>query len=72
MMSREEHLKWAKARALEYVEARDLQNAVASMASDLGKHPQTAGNDFAVAMGAMLLVGGAGQGEIRNWINGFN
>lgn len=40
-MNREEHLKWAKDRALEYVEKGDLKNAWASMVSDLGKHEET-------------------------------
>lgn len=39
-MNREEHLQWAKDRALEYVEAGELQNAIASMISDLQKHPE--------------------------------
>jgi hypothetical protein len=38
-LTRAEHLQWAKARALEYVEAGDLANACASMLSDLSKHP---------------------------------
>ena len=37
-MTRAEHLRWAKDRALEYVEAGDLDQAFASLASDLGKH----------------------------------
>jgi hypothetical protein len=34
-MTREEHLAWAKTRALEYANRGDLVNAVASMGSDL-------------------------------------
>jgi hypothetical protein len=39
MMDRDEHLAWCKKRALEYWRAGDLANAVASMGSDLDKHP---------------------------------
>jgi hypothetical protein len=38
-MTRAEHVAWAKARALEYVEAGNYQDAMSSMMSDLGKHP---------------------------------
>jgi hypothetical protein len=40
-VTRDEHLAWCKKRALEYVDAGDLTNAVASMGSDLKKHPDT-------------------------------
>ena len=40
-MTRDEHLAWCKRRALEYVGAGDLRQAVASMASDLKTHPDT-------------------------------
>jgi hypothetical protein len=40
-MTREEHLDWCKKRAMEYVETGDLLNAVGSMLSDLGLHPET-------------------------------
>lgn len=39
--TREEHLAWCKQRALAYVDQGDLQNALASMGSDMRKHPQT-------------------------------
>jgi hypothetical protein len=35
-----EHVQWAKARALAYLPA-DTAGALASLASDLGKHPDT-------------------------------
>jgi len=43
-MNRQEHMAWAKRRALEYVDTGDVKNAFASMASDLGKHPETEGH----------------------------
>lgn len=39
-MTRAEHLAWAKQRALEYVDRGELGYAIASMFSDLGKHPE--------------------------------
>lgn len=64
--------RMTKARPLEYVEDRQLSQAVASMTSDLGKHPQTAGT-------ASLLVTALGMKEIANrplavraWIEGFD
>jgi hypothetical protein len=40
-VSRAQHLAWAKARALEYVDQGELIQAHASIASDLNKHPET-------------------------------
>jgi hypothetical protein len=50
-----EHIEWAKQRAFEYVEAGQLVLAVASLISDLGKHPAI---DVAVVarLGEELLV----------------
>jgi len=73
MISRAEHLAWCKQRALEYVDAGQLTLAYTSMASDLGKHPQTAGHS-AIQLGMMLLMGGqlSTASEMRNFIEGFN
>lgn len=40
-MTREEHVKWCKDRAMDYVKHGDLLNAVTSMMSDMDKHPDT-------------------------------
>jgi hypothetical protein len=40
LRSRYEQVKWAKARALEYL-PKDTAGALASLASDLNKHPDT-------------------------------
>jgi hypothetical protein len=58
-MTRDEHLAWAKKRALEYWRQGDLENAVTSMGSDLEQHPETKPN-------AYLLVDG-----VKRWIEGF-
>lgn len=72
-MTRAEHLRWAKNRALEYCATGDLQGAFASIASDLGKHPETAGH-AALTLGMMLLMGGQLNSEraMRDFIEGFN
>ena len=71
--TRAEHLAWCKQRALEYVNAGDLPQAMASMGSDLGKHPETAGHS-AIQLGMMLLMGGHlnTQQAMRKFIEGFN
>ena len=72
-MTRQEHIKWCKDRALQYVEAGDLDNAYASMASDLGKHPETA-NHIGIQLGLMLLMNEKlnTKEEMRTFIGGFN
>ena len=72
-MERSEHLAWCKRRALQYVEAGDLKQAVASMASDLGKH-----DDFRAIASSPLMLAGLGEairgdaGGVRRWVEGFN
>mgnify|MGYP001585784122 CR=1 FL=1 len=75
MRTREEHLAWCKQRALKYVEAGDLIQAFTSMASDLGKHPETAGH-VGIQLGMELLMMGnyrvESASEMRKFIEGFN
>lgn len=67
---REEHLAWAKQRALRYLDAGDRPNAFASMVSDLAKHP---------ALGTPAILGQVGlryvinddERSLRGWIEGF-
>ena len=72
-MTREEHLQWCKDRALEYVDAGDLNNALVSMLSDLGKHPETAGHS-AMELGLVLTLVGqlSTPDEMRKFILGFH
>ena len=71
-MNRSEHLAWCKQRALEYVDKGDLVNAVTSMLSDLGKHPETVTtNPFLPACG-MIYAGKRDAPSVRRWIKGFN
>lgn len=71
MRSRDEHLQWAKDRALEYWRAGDLENACASMASDLNKHEETKNfNPYLLALGIIYVTNKDYEGMHR-WITGF-
>ena len=72
-MTRSEHVAWCKQRALEYVDMGDLENAYASMCSDLNKHPETAGHS-AIGLGMQLMMIGQlnTPHEMRKFIEGFN
>lgn len=69
-MTRAEHLKWCKERALEYVKEGDLGNALASMTSDLGKHPETRSSvEFCVMLGHLET---SSPERMKRFIEGFN
>ena len=68
-MTRDEHLQWAKDRALEYVDHGDITNAIASMISDLGKHDDLRAVQSFAAITGILQVNG---NDARRWIEGFN
>lgn len=72
-MTREEHLQWAKERALEYAERGDLHGAFASLGSDLDKHDGTRGH-AGMEMFMLLLVNGHldSPAAMREFILGFN
>ena len=73
IMIREEHLDWAKKRAIEYAERGDTLGAYNSMSSDLNKHPETQGHS-AIGLGMMLLASGNlnSKDKMIEFINGFN
>jgi hypothetical protein len=66
---RAEYLAWAKMRALEYIERGDLELAVTSMISDLGKHSELRGAaSFRDGVDAVM----SGDAEtVRKWIEGI-
>lgn len=72
METRQEHMGWCKKRALAYL-PDDPQQAFTSMASDLGKHPDTK-DHIGIKMGIMMLIGGRLKDpvEVRRYIKGFN
>ena len=73
MVTRAGHLAWAKERALEYAERGDVAQAMASLGSDLNKHPETRGHSGMELM-MMLAIGGHlnSPGELQKFIEGFN
>ena len=75
-MNREQHLKWAKQRALAELDAdrhgRGPVNALNSMMSDLGKHPDTASHPAIMVTGMLMFSGQlTGADEVQRHIDGF-
>ena len=78
-MTRREHLAWCKERALAELDApggtegADVVAAFASRASDLQKHPKTAGH-LGITLGMQLLIGGhlKTRAEMRRHIERYN
>ena len=70
-MTRQEHLAWAKARALEYVQHGDLDQAITSMASDLTKHAELGGEPLAWLVLAIRMDRKTPE-SVTRWIKGFN
>lgn len=72
-MTRAEHLRWCKDRALEYARMGQPQEAMTSMFSDLGKHPETEGH-LGIELGMMMLLAGLLDtgAKAAKFIEGFN
>lgn len=72
MSDRAAHLEWCKERALAYVDGGDLTNALASITSDLRKHPTTEYHPGMV-LGTALAMNGhlATPDRMREWIEGI-
>ena len=73
-MNREEHLQWCKDRAhKEFEFSGKLEDAFASMMSDLRKHDELASH-IGICLGTSLNMGGhlKSKAEMFKWINGFN
>jgi len=69
-MTRNEHLAWCKERAL--AELPDCTNAVASMISDLIKHPAFE-NTMTMTMASVgFMEIPRGVDAVRKWVEGFN
>ena len=71
-MTREEHLKICKERALGYLNENDLTNAIASMLSDLSKHPETNKLPETLSMIGMMYVMNKDIAGAYRFIEGFN
>jgi len=72
-MTRAQHLAWAKKRAKEAYDYGGLNDGIASMASDLGKHHDTRSE---IAISLMVQLAAIGQLSNRQkfveFIDGFN
>lgn len=69
-MTRQEHVEWAKKRALAYL-PDDPKQATASMLSDMNKHDETR----PVIQGPMGMIGLFDcdtADKAKKWIEGFN
>lgn len=72
-MTRSEYIIWAKKRALECLERGAVREAFSSMASDLQKHPETAGH-HGIQLGMVQSMSGmlSTPEKMRRFIEGFN
>lgn len=71
MTTRDEHLAWCKRRAHEYLDHDgDVRNAITSMMSDLGKHPETTLTLPEMNL-AMAIMVANDQARARQFIDGF-
>lgn len=72
-MNRQEHLQWCKDRALAYVTDGDLSSAIASFASDMGKHDETRNHSALPLMSQMMFSGNLSTADqVTKFIEGFN
>lgn len=75
-MNRQDHIEWAKARALAELNTDPCGdgplNALASINSDLRKHPETE-NHTGIDLGIMMAMSGLlnTESQVRDHINGF-
>lgn len=70
MRARDEHLAWCKERAFEYLVRGELADALASMMSDLAKHPETRCSSTLAWLGISYVTNRDHAGLVR-WIEGF-
>ena len=72
MSTRKEHLEWCKERALAELKSQGPQGAIASMTSDMNKHPETRGHAV-LSLGMMLLMSGnmKSDKDTEKWVNDF-
>ncbi|MEO0835974.1 MAG: hypothetical protein AAFY16_08305 [Cyanobacteria bacterium J06642_3] len=73
MLTRQEHLEWAKTRALEYCDQNDVLMAFQSLITDLNKHPKLQGH-VGICLGMKQLKSGflSEPEKMREFIKGFN
>jgi hypothetical protein len=69
--TREEHLEWCKKRALEYLDAGDVRNAICSMMSDMSQHEETKNSNQVMMAYGLIVAVGEDEAEARRWIVGW-
>ena len=72
-MTRQEHLDWCKKRAIEYLDNGGVNQAWASMTSDMAQHLELSGHS-AIGLGMQMLMSGhlSTDAKMRKFILGFN
>jgi hypothetical protein len=71
VQTRSEHLEWCKQRARKYLDANNPEEAIASMLSDMNKHPETR-KAIEGPLGMIGLMSTRTVEEARRYIEGFN
>ena len=67
----DEHIEWCKQRARVLLDDGDVPQAIASMLSDLGKHPETERVGKAMAMMGLMFAARGDLNEARKFVEGF-
>lgn len=70
-MTRAEHIRGCKQRALKYLDKGEIQDAVISMLSDLGKNPKTAKLAKSLELVGLVYVVNKDLAGARQFIEGF-
>jgi hypothetical protein len=71
MRTREEHIAECKRRARDHLNTGDIAEAITSMLSDLGKHPETRGIGEKMAMLGIFYIIQHDERGARDFIEGF-
>lgn len=77
-MNRKQHMDWCKERALEYLDKKSeyysVQNAFASMLSDIGKHDETIKLKDNPLISALIMdtMMNMSHNKVKSFIEGLN
>lgn len=71
MRTRDEHLAFAKERALKYLDRGELADAFTSMGSDLSKHDELRAIGEKMGQVGLLYLMQRDARRLRAWIEGF-
>lgn len=69
MIPAADHIAWCRRRATEYVEAGQLQEAVAGLLSDLQKHPATLHHKIPTVAMQGFVAAQEGPAEVLAWLD---